>query len=127
MTTGAIYLKATGLIQQTIAPPLTNPEQLVGLEAAGLSQTIIPDGKNGSTGMIDLASGQYVDYAPAPPPVPNVLMQYIAAQINAGTISASQFHPTTLTDLNNSLSAANMNTVSPAATVSANTPDDSKT
>lgn len=123
MATGAIYAKATGLIQQTITPPLSNEDQLAGLSDDGLLQIIIPDGKNGSTGMICLATSQYVDFAPAGPPVPNIMTQYIAAQINAGNIPASSFHPATLIDINSTLSASNMasidmtsSTVSPAAT-----------
>jgi len=112
MVTAAIYQASTGLITQTISPPLSNQAQLDGLAATGLLQIIIPDGKNGGTGMIDLNSIQYVDYSPPGPSVPNLLIQLTSALVNKGVISAGDLHPATVIEMNASLAPANMATVS---------------
>lgn len=112
MATGAIYNINTGLIQQTISPPLSNQAQLDSLQDAGLVQVIIPDGKNGGTGMICLDTGKYVDYAPAPTvQVPSLWVQLAAALVNKQVISAADLHPATVAEMNAALAPANMATV----------------
>jgi len=118
MATAAFYSLTTGIISGTISPPLSNEAQIAALAAEGTGHMLIPDGKNGGTGMIDLATGQYNDFAPAPTPPPDLLTQYVAAQINAGAIDASQFHAVTLATLNAQLSTHKLNTVSVSATPS---------
>src|SRR5690348_12793922 len=99
MPTGAIYHAASGLIQQTVSPPLAKPEQLAALESQGLKQILIPDGKNGSTGMIDLATGKYADFQAQGEPIPNVMVQLAAALVNAGVVPATAFHPATVVEV----------------------------
>jgi hypothetical protein len=111
MSNQAHYLLSSGLIASTLSPGISDPAQIAGLREQGIGVVAIPDGKNGGSGMIDLASGQYVDYAPQPAPVPDIMLQYIAAQINAGKLDAGAFHPVSLIQLNAQLSMANMSTV----------------
>lgn len=111
MTNQAHYNLSTGLITSTLSPGLSDVAQIAALKAAGIGVVTIPDGKDGGSGQIDLATGQYVDYAPRPVPVPDIMVQYIAAQINSGKLSADDFHPQTITLLNSQLSTAKLNTV----------------
>ncbi len=116
MTTQAQY-NAAGQIMSTISPTvITDPNQIAALTAQGISLVIVPDGKSGSTGSI--VNGVYQDYPPAPPAIPNIMAQYVAAQIANGTVQAAQFHPTTIAQLNVALSAVSLTTIS---TVSAST------
>ncbi len=111
MSVGAIYQKGTGLINQTISPPLSNQAQLKELEANGLIHVLIPDGKNGGTGMIDLATGQYKDFAPQGAQVPNLLVQLTSALVNKGHISSDDLHPSTVAEINSLLAPVNMNQI----------------
>ncbi len=108
MTTQATY-DATGQILSTLSPNIiTDPNQIAALTVAGISLVIIPDGKNGATGSI--VNGVYQDYPPIIP-IPNPLFQLISALINNNVISASSFHPTTISQLNVALTAASMLTI----------------
>lgn len=110
MTIQAQYSLITGYIKGTSSLSITDVNQIAALRSDGTGLVDIPDGKNNSTGMIDLATGQYFDVAPSIP-IPSLLSQYIAAQINAGTLLASAFHPQTLSEINVALSAVNMTQV----------------
>lgn len=108
MATQAQYNLSTGVILATlIGNGITDPNQISAMKAAGVGVTLIPDGKNASTGQIDLANGQYIDVTPAAP-VPNILIQDIAARINAGLIAVSAYHPQTIAEINIVLKNANM-------------------
>lgn len=118
MTTGAIYSTTTGIIQSTISPPLSDEAQITALAAQGLGHMTVPDGTTGANAMVDLSSGQLSTIAAAVP-VPHVIVQYVAAQINAGTLPSSSFHPSTIAAINASLSAASMTPIATASTPAA--------
>lgn len=107
----AMYSKSTGLISSTINKVPANPEQIAALETAGYAFTEVADDVNGSNAVIDVASGEAIKFNAAPPPVPNIMVQYIAAQIGAGMLSKDAFHPVTVVEMDAMLSAAGMNTV----------------
>lgn len=111
------FSNAAGLIQWTNSAQITDPNQLAALTAQGITQTIIPDGSNGATGMI--INGAYVPNNPSGPAIPDPVLQLIAAQINAGSLDASAFHPITLTNMNIALAAVNMATITIPASTSA--------
>jgi len=111
MAIGAIYSISTGIIQSTVNPPLSDEAQITALAAQGLGHLIVPDGSTGANAMIDLSNNSIVTIA-APTPIPNIMMQYIAAQINAGNIDSSAFHPSTLESMNTALKIANMSSIS---------------
>lgn len=110
MANYGFYSTSTGIIQSTLNQPLTDVKQIAGLKEQGVGMTELPMGMNGSNGIVDLASGQAVWVQPAPP-VPDLLHQYVAAQINAGVLDLSAFHPVTIAMMNQMLSNANMTPV----------------
>ena len=109
MTTSAIYKLKTGFISSTVtsATGIADVNQIASLNSQGSGVVTIPDGKTGGTGMIDLSTVAYVDFAPATP-VPNIYVQLAAALIKANLIPQADFHPTTISDMNTALTAANM-------------------
>jgi len=107
----------------TISPTvITDQNQIAALSAQGISLVVVPDGKSGSTGSI--VNGVYQDYPPAPPQIPNIMVQLAAALINNGTVDVSAFHPTTIVQLNTALTAVSMTAVSAvsASTISTAAP-----
>lgn len=106
--TQAHYSLSTGLILATISPGLSDANQIAALNASGIGVVSIPDGKDGGSGMIDLATAQYADYAPPPPPVPDIMLQYVAAQINSGSVDVGAFHPKSIAILNAQLDSVNL-------------------
>lgn len=109
MTTTARYSLASGTIQGTVNAAITDSNQIAGAAAEGIGLIVIPNGKNGGTGMI--IGGAYVDFAPPAAPIPNIILQFIAAQINGGNVPASSFHPASLADMNTQLTIGGMATV----------------
>lgn len=109
--TQAHYSLATGLIMATLSPGIKDTGQIASMNAAGIGVVSIPDGKDGGSGIIDLQTGQYADYAPQPTPIPDIMLQYIAAQINAGSVDVGAFHPKTIANINAQLASVNLATV----------------
>jgi hypothetical protein len=107
----AMYSTVTGLISSTINRVPVDKAQLTALAVAGYAYVEVPDDVNGGNAVIDLNTKTYIKFEAAPPPVPNILVQYVAAQINAGLLSADAFHPVTRAEMNAQLSTANMATV----------------
>lgn len=114
MTITACYQLATGVITSTLNVGITDAKQIAALEAQGIGILSVPDGTNGGTGMI--VDGAYVPFNAPAPPVPDLLVQYIAAQINSGALAQSAFHPTTIAVMNNMLNTAGMAVVTAAVT-----------
>lgn len=110
----AMYSTSTGLISSTINKVPVDAAQLAALATAGYAFVEVPDDVNGSNAVIDIESKTHIKFEGSPPPVPNILVQYVAAQINAGLLSADAFHPVTRAEMNAQLSAVNMTTVAPA-------------
>jgi hypothetical protein len=111
--TSALYNTATGNIQSTVSPSLSNTAQIAALLAAGTGVLEVPAGTNGVNSMVDLSTNPPTLVAvTANPSVPSLVNQFIAASINSGTVPASAFHPASIADLNVSLSAANLTAVS---------------
>ena len=110
MATAALYNLTTGFISQTISPPLTNAEQIAGLEASGIGMVIIPDGCSGSNGMIDLSTKTFKSFAPKIP-VPSFNSQLAAALIRNNVITADDLHPITIAEINDELSVTHLDQV----------------
>ena len=106
MATAAFYDIKTGFISGTINPPLSNQQQIKDLETKGTGHIIIPDGRHGGLGMIDLETKTYKDFLPAPA-LPSTHTQLIASLIKNKVISKDDFHPVTLNELNNELKNGN--------------------
>lgn len=120
MTTQAQY-NAAGQITATIGPSIiTDPNQVAALTAQGISLVVIPDGKSASTGSI--VNGAYQDYPAAGAPIPSIMLQYVADQINQGNSNIASYHGTSIAQLNAALTTVGLATLTPAATNTAATP-----
>jgi hypothetical protein len=109
------YSLATGEITSTLSQPITNAAQIAALKAAGHGlYDNAPDGTDSPNAMIDLDTGALISLTPAQQ-VPNLLVQYVAAQITAGNVDVNAFHPTTVARLNAALTSANMSAVTATA------------
>ncbi len=108
MSTYAFY-NTSGIINWTNSVVPTDQAQIDALTAQGINFILVPDGTNGSTGMI--INGRYVPNNPAAPAIPNILLQYIAAQINNGVVDAGAFHPVTIAQMNEQLAQSNLTAV----------------
>lgn len=107
----ALFNSKTGVINSTITS-LTNPEQIAALLASGIGVLEVADNVNGGNSIVDLSTNPPSIIAiVATPPIPHIIMQFIAASINNGSVPASAFHPATLADLNTSMGAASLSTV----------------
>lgn len=103
----AQYNLATGQITAVVNPSLTNAAQIAALQAQGIGILEVDAGINGMNSIVDLATTSISPIA-ATPAIPNVMVQFVAAQINNGSVAASAFHPNTLAEMNTSLVAANL-------------------
>lgn len=103
-----MYNTTSGLISSTVNAVPANADQLKALETAGYGFAEVPDGVNGSNAIIDVVTKQAIQFAAPPAPVPNVLVQLVAAWIKAGSLSADDFHPVTIVEMNSILGDANM-------------------
>lgn len=110
MTTQAFYQLSTGRINWTLSPGITDQNQLSALQSQGIGMIIIPDGNDANSGIVDISNNQFVLFQ-ASSPIPDLTLQYIAAQINAGIISSSSFHPATIAEMNSQLTSAKMTPV----------------
>lgn len=112
MTT-AQYNLATGIIESTLSPGITNGAQIAALQAQGIGVISVPDGSTGSTGMI--VNGAYIAYNAPATPIPSLIAQYIADQISQGNANVANYHQASIAQLNQSLTTAGLTAVTVAA------------